>query len=350
MITQPNSCSILSCLAIGCLVMLGLNAPALAQTDTRGTIAPIYVDDDWDGLANGTNVVFTFPDSSQANAVIGTDAFARPDDGLAAASAGGTIYVGAGNYLVGGPGVLRALHLSLDGLSLIGVFGAAATAIDVGGADNGIWLGATSQNGPHPDELLVEGLTVTGWKLRGISQRHGQGRVVVQNNHAIATLAGSQNAIGISGGTGSLVLNNVVSANSPGLFEGGGAGILLAGSREATVQANQVSGADFGLAVAGIPGDPAWALAENNIIADNQVMFSAARGIVLQSNARANTFINNLSSGSPMAVSLSVSIFESSPSDNSFIGNQLNSSSQFGFRVREELLDHPFIPSTLMGN
>jgi parallel beta-helix repeat protein len=328
-------------------VMMGLlmHSLVLASED------PVYVDAAWAGQSAGTSLTFVFPDGTEVTVTKGLDGFANPVDGVAAVAENGTVYVAAGTYLVGGPGVPIGLHLETDGISLIAVAGAEVTLIDAQGADNAIFIGAQSAGGPHPADILVEGFAVTGWVERGIAQLHGDARVFIDHNHVIATQANSRNAIVISGGTGSEVVGNQVEALSPGLFMAGGAALLLAGSRQALVLDNQLSGASYGIAVAGLggSGDPAWAQAADNMIADNHSSGNVLRGLVLQGDAQNNIIMGNTLIDNLMAVSLSVGGYGASPSDNQFLGNRLEGS-DLAFRVEPGLEDFPHAPSLLSGN
>lgn len=329
------------------IVLTGLLIPGLVLANED----LVYVDAAWAGQSAGTSLIFEFPDGTEVTVTKGTDGFASPVDGVAAVAENGTVYVAAGTYLVGGPSVPIGLHLETDGISLIAVAGAEDTLIDAQGADNAIFIGAQSAGGPHPADILVEGFAVTGWALRGIAQLHGDARVFIDHNHVIATQENSRNAIVISGGSGSEVIGNLVEAEAPGLFMAGGAALLLAGSRDALVLDNQLSGASYGIAVAGLggSGDPAWAQAADNMIADNHSSGNVLRGLVLQGNAHNNTIVGNTLIDNPSAVSLSVGGYGASPSDNHIVGNRMEGS-DFALRVESGLTAFPHVLSLIFDN
>lgn len=132
---------------------------------------PVYVDDDFAGLPNGTPVNADHPAAPPATAIVGLDAFATIADGLAHAASNGFVYVEAGEYVESaGPGQVLAISRPVNlvgaqaGLDARGRSDAGASVVRPG---VGIPLSATSIGqlalvDIASDDVLVEGFVLDG--------------------------------------------------------------------------------------------------------------------------------------------------------------------------------------------
>ncbi len=206
----------------------------------------------------------------------------------------------AGDEILVGPGTYNESPTILtDNITLKSTGGRDVTIINAQGATNALSIGdvtgSFSPTGSYPQEITVDGFTISNWTERGIAQRLGNNSITIINNHIISQGPGSRNnGIVVSGGEGTIIQNNLVevfSWNNPSVSS---AGILLAGTSNATIQSNTISGGDVGIAVMGAFGgiNPGWAQATNNQIFENDV--SAIQSAVsLQGDGVSTTTIQN---------------------------------------------------------
>lgn len=303
----------------------------LQQTEAlavRSMAVPIaYVDDDFAGTSPGTTVDFPRADGSTVSAIYGIDAFSTLQAGEAAVEMNGEVLVAPGTYSVGSEGAAQGIVIDVAGVTVRSTEGAATTIIDGSGSDNAVWIGALGADGPHPANIRIEGFTIQNWQLRAIVQRHGDQPTEIVDNIAVATDLGARNAIQISGGDGSLIRGNRVDTTSFNQQDWNGTAILVSGARNAEISDNDVSGADVGIAILGGFGsiDPAWAVAEGNLIAGNVVSNNTEAGIELQGDVRGTRIENNQSTNNRLGISTTDAggFFPSSPTNTGIEGNTI---------------------------
>ncbi|WP_376696599.1 hypothetical protein [Wenzhouxiangella sp. EGI_FJ10305] len=201
--------------------------------------------------------------------------------GIDEADGGDTVSVGAGSYAEA-PFIDKSL-------TLVSEDGAATTTIDADGAENAVSIGDIdgsfdSEGGIYPDNVRVEGFTVVGWTRRGIAQRLGTGTVEIIDNVVEATEGTTTTAIGIAGGTDSVISGNLIQVAAAARGSSSSS-ILAVGSNEALIFDNTVSGGDIGIALAGglSSTDPGWAQS-NAVEVQNNTIGGTSTGIALQGN------------------------------------------------------------------
>lgn len=224
----------------------------------------------------GNTITFEF---FVADAVVHTDeSIQAAIDGL---EDGGTIYVYPGTYE-------ESLEIMTDNITLLGANHGVSAGVDAGErreesiidaneATNAIQIGAFDDEGPHPDDITIDGFTVRNFSERGIAQRNGNGQLFIRNNVVEGPEAGDavRSAISLSGGDRSRVTGNYVTLPEFGQEDWASAGILLMGTSHAVVEDNVVESDDYGIVVAGYQEwesiDPNWVWASSNVIRDNVV-------------------------------------------------------------------------------
>lgn len=230
-----------------------------------------------EGGAGATIPDYEGPDQASCDATVASGDSIQT--ALTAAASGDTVCVEAGTYA-------GALTIMTDGITLVSLDGPDDTTIDAEEATNGIAIGDTTHPGTHPDNVTVQGFTVENWDERGIAQRNGDGTIYVYDNIVADPFVGSlvRGGIIVSGGDGSEVLRNEVTTPMFGMPSWSSAAIMLNGTDNALVAHNIVAGTDIGIIIGGYPDwsgvDPSWVEARDNTIEYNDVT-GADRGIAL---------------------------------------------------------------------
>ncbi|MEQ8786475.1 MAG: right-handed parallel beta-helix repeat-containing protein [Pirellulaceae bacterium] len=169
----------------------------------QSTTDTVYVDDDWVGLAVGTD-----PDGAGPATLIGFDAFATIADGIAAVADGGDVLVADGSY---------AEDITVD------------RSMTISGANAGANAGAKA--GARGAETVLTGgfrLTASDVVIDGLTILDGVGPAGIGDQTAIYMAAG---------GTGHVIQNNILTGG------GGGRGVLSTfggGNDDVTIENNEI--------------------------------------------------------------------------------------------------------------
>ncbi|HEY0081279.1 MAG TPA: Calx-beta domain-containing protein, partial [Pyrinomonadaceae bacterium] len=187
------------------------SAAAAASTAGVALAAPatvVYVDDDWVGLAAGTD-----PDGAGGPATsIGQDAFPTVQGGVNGVASGGTVNVAAGTYDedVNVNKTLSLLGAGAGATHLRGPIGGSATTLFVT-ASNATVVGFTiTRLGNNTTDWNNPGLNSIGVAMQGQSVTG----VVIRDN----VITGNRNGLDINDSGGHTIRNNVIDFNRTGFI------------------------------------------------------------------------------------------------------------------------------------